>query len=273
MKNKVLSLISIAIALILPSCIEYETEVTLNKDGSGTITEEMVLSAQALSMMQMTPQQEGKKGGNPLTKMKDEATLKEKAKSFGEGVTFVKSEEIKRADGSTGVRVTYKFNDINKIKMNPGRGLGELSNMNLKGQDDGAAEAEETASFKYVDGTLTISLPQPENAANQEGEGEEAPAATPNDPNAQMMAGMLKGMKISAKLTIPDGIAETNATFTEGNTITMMELNMDEVIKTPGGMAAFGGMQGKDANGLVGAMQKMKGVKAETKKEVTVKLK
>lgn len=267
MNKTLLALIGAAIALVLPSCLEYETKITLNKNGSGTITEEMVLGAQAIGMMEMAAAQGGNQG-NPFADMKDEAKLKEKAASYGEGVTFLKSEEIKRDDGSKGVRVTFKFTDINKVKMDPASGIGELGNMKPGGEK--AKPVAENASFKYADGVLTISLPQPE--AGEDAPEEEPPAGNPGGQEMAMMAGMMKGMKISAKLVIPDGIDETNATFKDGDTITMVEMNMDEIMKNPGAMGAIMGA-GKDPEASARAMQKIKGVKTETKKEVTVKIK
>ena len=267
MKKTLLTLIGAAIALVLPSCLEYETKITLNKDGSGTITEEMVLGAQAIGMMEIAAAQGGN-NGNPLADMKDEAKLKDKAATYGEGVTFFKSEDIKRDDGSKGVRVTYKFTDINKVTMNPASGIGELGNMKPGGNK--VEPAGEEASFKFADGVLTIDLPQPE--AGEEAAEEEPPAGNPNDPNAAMMAGMMKGMKISAKIVIADGIAETNATHKDGNTITMVEMDMDEIMKNPGAMGALMGA-GQDPDAAAKAMQKIKGVKTETKEKVTVKIK
>ena len=268
MKKTFLTLIGAALALVLPSCLEYETKITLNKDGSGTITEEMVLGAQAIGMMEMAAAQGGQQG-NPFADMKDEAKLKEKATGYGEGVTYLKSEEIKRDDGSKGVRVTYKFTDINKVKMSPNDVVGELGNMKPGAEKPKAAE--EQASFKYADGVLTIELPQPE-AEEESAADEEPPAGNPNDPNAAMMAGMMKGMKIGVKLVIADGIAETNATHKDGNTITMVEMDMDEIMKNPGAMGALMGA-GQNPEATAKAMQKIKGVKTETKEKVTVKIK
>jgi hypothetical protein len=269
MKKTLLTLIGAAIALILPSCLEYETKITLNKDGSGTITEEMVLGARAVGMMEMAAAQGGNQA-NPFADMKDEAKIKEKAAGYGEGVTYFKSEDIKRDDGSKGVRVIYKFTDINKVKMSPAGAIGDLGNMKPGPKDPQPKADGEEASFKYADGLLTIGLPQPE--AGEEDPEAEPPAANPNDPHAAMMAGMMQGMKMSVKLVIADGIAETNATFKDGNTITMVEMNMDEIMKNPGGVAAVMGA-GKDPEASAKAMQKLKGVKMETKEEVTVKLK
>lgn len=271
MKQKLLPLLGLAFAFLLPSCLEVETEITLNKDGSGTITEELMMGAQMVGMIEMAAAQGGG-ADNPLADMKDEEKAKAKAKTYGEGVTFVKAEEIKGKDGGKGVRVTYKFTDINKLSINPVSGMSDIGPM--KDAHSAVEKVEDAkATFKYADGKLTIILPQPD-AAEGEGEnkgGEDAPDA--NDPQAAMAAQMMKGMKMTAKLTIADGIADTNATYHEGNTITLLEMEMDKVLQNPGGMAAIQGIDKKGPEAMAEALKKVKGIKFETKKEVNVTIK
>lgn len=276
MKKKLFSVLSLALALVLPSCLEVETEITLKKDGSGTITEEMVMGAQMIGMMEMAAAQGGQQK-NPLTEMKDEAKLKEKAKEYGEGVTFAKVEEIKRDNGGKGVRVTYNFTDINKIKISPAGGMDQLSGLKPGGASGAEVEeaekaaAEAMATFTYADGKLTINLPQPEageDAGTPEEGGEEGGAEI--DPQMAMMAEMMKGMKIGAKVTVAPGIAKTNATHHKDNTITLFELDFDEVMKNPGGLNALNGI---DQNNPAEALKAIKGAKAETKGKITATVK
>ena len=268
MKKKLFSVLSLALALVLPSCLEYETEVTLNKDGSGTITEEMVMGAQMIGMMEMAAAQGGEQK-NPLAEMKDEAKLKEKAKEYGEGVTFTKVEEIKNKAGGKGVRVTYSFTDINKVTISPGGGMDQLGDLQPGAEVEKAAD-EARASFKYLDGELTITLPQPEGEEGSSDAEESEADSGEADPQKAMMAEMMKGMKMGAKVTVAPGIAKTNATHHEGNTITLFELNFDEVMKNPGGLNALNGMDKKNPGE---ALKKIKGAKAETQGKVTATVK
>ena len=142
MKRIFASLLAIAAVLLTPSCLEYETNITLNKDGSGTITEETVFNAEIIGMLEMGAQQGGQ-AKSPLDALKDPEKAKAKAKDYGEGVTFVKIEEIAR-NGGKGVRVTYKFADINKISINPGEGLTNLA-------PGTAAEAKEVGTATTFD--------------------------------------------------------------------------------------------------------------------------
>lgn len=270
MKKLALFILGAAVSLLLPSCFESEVEITLNKDGSGVITETIKFGPKMAGMMDMAAAQ-GEE--NPLAKMKNADEARKKAASYGEGVTFVKAEDIKDKNGSKGVRLTYKFKDINEIALNPAGGMSSLGNMQGGGIEV-EGDAEQKATFRYTNGRLIIKVPKPENEEGAD-EGEEAdiPELDPNDPQAAMMMEMMKGMKMSAKLVIKDGISETTATYREGNTVTLLEMNLDEVMKNKDGLGALnklGKLQGKDPKAAAEALKKMKGVKAETKEEVVV---
>ena len=268
MKKLFFSVLSLAVALILPSCLEYETEVTLNKDGSGTITEEMVMGAQMIGMMEMAAAQGGQQK-NPLADMKDEAKLKEKATEYGEGVAFAKVEDIKRKDGGKGVRVTYTFSDINKITISPGGGMDQLGELQPGAKIEKAAD-DAKATFKYADNELTINLPQPEEEEDQGTPDEGNAGGEEIDPQMAMMAEMMKGMKMGAKVIVAPGIAKTNASHHEGNTIILFELDFDEVMKNPGGLNALNGLDKKNPGE---ALKKIKGAKVESQSKITATVK
>jgi hypothetical protein len=272
MKIPLPSLLSLALALVLPSCLEVETEITVNKDGSGTITDEMVMSAQAVGMMEMAAAQGGQQK-SPFADMKDEAKLKEKAKAYGEGVTFSKTEDIKRNDGSKGVRVIYKFTDINKVTFNPSSGMSDIGNMKPGGKAGAAIdEAKDAkATFAYADSKLTITLPQPEGgeAVEKGSPDESSQPFDPNDPQMSMMTEMMRGMKMSGKVTLAEGIAETNATHHEGNSITLFEINFDELMKNPDSLKVLSGLEKMSPAEMAETLKKVKGAKVETQKKVT----
>ena len=268
MKKLFFSVLSLAVALILPSCLEYETEVTLNKNGSGTITEEMVMGAQMIGMMEMAAAQGGQQK-NPLADMRDEAKLKEKAREYGEGVAFAKVEDIKRKDGAKGVRVTYTFSDINKITISPGGGMDQLGELQPGTKIEKTAD-DAKATFKYADNELTINLPQPEEEEDQGTPDEGNAGGGEIDPQMAMMAEMMKGMKMGAKVIVAPGIAKTNASHHEENTIILFELDFDEVMKNPGGLNALNGLDKKNPGE---ALKKIKGARVESQSKITATVK
>jgi len=78
---------------------------------------------------------------------------------------------------------------------------------------------------------------------------------------------------LTTQITFESGIASTNATHRDGDTITIMEMNFGEIIANPEGMAVLQKMEGMDRKETEKALEGMKGVKVETKEKVTVKLK
>lgn len=271
MKKLLTAVLGLAAALVLSSCFEYETEITVNKDGSGTIVEETVFGEQIVGMLEMAAAQGGGGAGqNPLADLKDEEKAKKKAEAYGEGVSLVKIEEVNK-NGGKGVRVTYKFTDINKVSFNPSGALADMGEM-APGAKTVEKAKEENAKFKFADGKLTIILPQ------GEGEGEEAAADSdadfdPNNPETAMALEMMKGMKMSAKVTAAPGIAETNATHREGNTVTLFEMEFDKILKNPEGMKSLQKLDMKDRAKAAEALTKVDGATVETKKEVTITIK
>lgn len=268
MKTRLLTLLAGCVALLgLASCLESHQTLNLKKDGSGTIVEETIMGAQMIAMMEgFGGGQEG--GAGPLAEMYDEKQYKDKASSYGEGVEYVKLEKVER-NGGKGVKVTYKFKDVNTVRFEPGSGLDDLG----PGDDAAGAAAEEQSAplkFAYADGKLVITFPTPPKGEELEGELPEEDAL---DPQAMQMMQMFKDMKVSAKLVVEDGIASTNATHRDGNTITLMEMDFGEVMKNPEGMKMLQKLDMQDRKAMQKALKDVKGVKVETRKKVKVTLK
>lgn len=255
----------LGVLLGLSGCLEIDEVITLKKDGSGTITSEVVMGAQMVAMMEMGAAQGGG-GPNPLAGMLDEAQYKTKAAGYGEGVEFVKVEKVER-NGGKGAKVHYKFADINKVSFAPGGAMDEMGkDMAPPGAAPPAAD-KQPLQFAYAGGKLTITFPDP-----PEGDAPDVPEGADNPQMAQMAA-MFKDMKMGAKLVVEPGIASTNATYVEGNTITMMDVNFGKILENPDGMKVLGKLNMKDRNKMEAALKGVKGVEIETQKTVNVKLK
>lgn len=276
------TLLSVAASLVavfsLTSCFQSETTVHLNKDGSGTLVEETLLGAQMIAMMDQMAAGFG--GGDaakqdPVKDMMSEEKAKKRAAELGEGVTFEKAEPVEK-NGAKGARVTYKFKDINTIKVSTGDGMKNASPMgDMPGQEE--AKKEEPVRFTYADGNLSVKLPKPK--ADKPKEAEEKPAAENqempdlNSPEGQQVKQMFADMKMSLKLVIDPGIAETTATYKDGNTITLMEMNFGKLIENAEGFKKLQSVDQKDPAAAMEALKGIDGVKVETKEEITVKVK
>jgi hypothetical protein len=277
MKRILMPIAAALAALVLPSCFQQNVTITLNKDGSGTIVEETIFGAQMSAMLGGLGGLggEGADAKDPLKELTSEDKAKERAAQLGEGVTLEKTEPI-NADGKKGARVTYRFADINKLKYSdPSEAMGKALGDAAPQPEGDKPKTKKPTAFKYADGVLTITNPDEDAAADKDaGKKEDAPAEDAAQlAQAEGMAkAMMADMKISLKLVIAGGIAETNATHVEGDTITLAEMDMGKVLETPG---AFGKMKdaGNDSAKAMEALKDVKGVKMEAKKEITVRVK
>jgi hypothetical protein len=276
MKKSLIAMASALVSLVLTGCFQNETTIHLNKDGSGTLVEETKLGAQMLAMMDQMAAGFGGGGGakeDPMKEMFSEEKARKRAAELGEGVTFEKSEAVE-ANGAKGGRVTYKFKDINKLKVSTSDGMKNASPM---GDMPGAPAAKkgEPIAFAYADGKLTIKMPEPGQAdAADSPSAEEAGVPDMNSPEAEaMMKQMFADMKMSLKLVVDSGIAESNATHKDGNTITLMEVDFGKLVENPEDFKKLQKVDQKNPAAAMDQLKNIKGVKFETQKEVTVQVK
>ena len=265
------------LALLTSSCLEHSATIRLNKDGSGTITEETVFSAEASAMMAQMPPG----GESPAGKFADAKKAAATATAMGEGVTVEKVEKIDK-DGRVGGRVVYKFKDINKVKYGFGETMSDAGkDMGPPGAPGDAPDApgdkpeSKPMTFKYEGGVLTLVNPEPEAAAKKPAAGGDAPdAAEEVDPQSlAMMQGVFKDMKMSLKVEIVDGIAETNASHVDGNTVTLMEMAFGKLLANPEHLKKLNAMKDSSPAEAAAAFKGVEGFKIETKDTVTVKVK
>jgi hypothetical protein len=262
MKQKILKTAKLALGLIaalaLSSCLQNETTITLNKDGSGTIVEETMLGAQMMAMMTQFAQP-GQP--DPVEEMFKEEKAKAKTAKLGEGVEYVKTEMISK-DGVKGARVHYKFADINKVKVSPGDAVGG---------DEAEAEAgkkDEPVKFAYADGKLRIIVPPADFDEMTPGGDEEDGGA-----QAAQMKQMLADMRVTVKLVVADGIAETNASHVDGNTLTLFDVQVGKMLAQEDEIDKIAETAKTDKAAAMTAFGKLDGIKIETREDVTVTLK
>ena len=275
MKKYLLALTSALLALALPGFLQSETTIHFNKDGSGTLVEETLLGGQMLAMMeQMAALGGGDAAADPLDEMFSKDKAKARAAQLGEGVEFEKSESVSK-EGSKGARVTYRFKDINQLKVSPGDGMKDMSPMGAA-PAAAAAKQPESIGFAYADGKLTIKMPSQDKADAAEGAespaGEDAGLDMDNPQAEAMMKQMMGDMKMSLKLVVEPGIAKTDATHADGNTITLMEMEMGKLLEKPDTLKKLGKVDQKNPAAAMEALKGIDGVKFEVKEEVTVEL-
>lgn len=227
---------ALAATLLLPSCFEANSALKVNKDGSGTVENKMIMSAQMAGMMSVAAAQEGGDGKAAKNPLMEEEKLKAEAKKMGEGVEFVSAKELKFDDGRMGVVATYKFADVTKISLAPGAG-GPSDD----GEEEEPADDKGKINFGFAKGdkaVLTVNMPKKDAAKEGEKAGEGEPAAVEDkgeeDAAAMaMMTQMFQGMKIGMTVEVAGNITETTATHRVENTVTLMDLDFGKMLANP----------------------------------------
>lgn len=269
MKRFILPLLSLLAAGSLSSCFQSETIVRLNKDGSGTLTEETVFGAKAIEMLAQLAAFGGDAAKDPLAEMVSEDKAKARAATLGEGVTFEKVEPTAK-DGGKGAKVTYRFADINKLKISPDEAAkGSIPQM--PGQPAPATPKSEPILFNYEGGKLSVKIPQPKN--DEVPAGEAPPVQEIGAEEEKQMKELFAGMRVSVKVVIEPGISASNATYVEDNTITLVDMDFGKMMEKPGALQKMASMGRGNPEKAMEEMKKLDGVKVETKPEVEVTLK
>lgn len=269
MKRYLLPLLSLFAIGSLSSCFQSETTLRLNKDGSGTLTEETAFGAQAVEMLTQLAAFGGDASKDPLADLVSEEKAKARAAQLGEGVTVEKTEAVNK-NGGKGGRTTYHFADINKLKFS-GEDAAKGVMPEMPGQPKPEVKKAEPITFKYEGGKLTIHMPEPPKAEKPAGE---APLPQEMGPDEEkQMKQMFADTKVSIKVVIEPGISESNAAHVDGNTITLTEIDFGKVMEKPGAMQKMMTLAKGNPDGAMEEMKKLDGVKVETQREIQVTVK
>ncbi|QQS35551.1 MAG: hypothetical protein IPM56_15065 [Ignavibacteriales bacterium] len=228
MKKYFILLFTTIISIISTGCLEVNTLVKVNKDGSGTVEETLLFSSEVVQMIKQFAESMPDSGTQKFSIM-DEAKIKESALKMGEGVKFVSAKPLKKA-GREGYVATFSFKDIRKLKINqsPDDKIPMSEGENAEG------DKAELLTFAFQKGNpskLTIVLPE-KDFKKEKGEKTESEGQEKNDfGDLQKAKQFFKDMRISIAMQFNDGIKSTDASYVDGNQITLFDVNFGELLK------------------------------------------
>lgn len=253
------------LASLVAGCLEVETTVRVEGDGSGTITERFVMGKDAVEMLsQMTPEGE-------TFSLLDEDQLKEAAAEFGDGVRYESAESVEN-DFGQGYVAHYAFDDVNQLRLNPNPGE--------KVPGGEPAEPEETepefVTFTLegsAPSTLVVRWPVDEGAFEEGGEQAEAEgeAVEPSAEELEMVKAFMDGMRMAMHVETAGEIIETNATHREGSRVTLLDFAFGELLSNPDALKAMMMEEPKSLAEAKELFASIPGLKFETETEVTIR--
>ncbi len=217
----------VLVATLCTGCIRSATVINVKADGSGTVEQTMLVNLGLMKGML------GGLGGQstPAPGALNEADLKRTATRMGEGVTYVSAEPVKSPDGFEGTKAIYAFTDVTKLRVDQDPNLSgpTMGGISTPPKDSNPV----TFAFAVAGGlnTLTVSLkdePKPADGKTP------APTGGPDMDNPQMMEmmkSMFKGFKVSIDVVVDGAIVETNADHVAGSRVTLLEMDMETLLK------------------------------------------
>ncbi len=215
---------------VFTGCLKVNTTINLNSDGTGTIEETVYMKSEILDMVRQFASAFNEESDQQQFSFYKEDEQKKKAIEYGEGVAFLRGEVISETRWE-GYRVFYSFTDVNKLKLDP----SPDNKVNIGDAPEEQVEsARQFITFNFSKGNpseLKITFPQPDFDNSLEKENiETAESDTTDEGMTEMFKRMFDGMRISMNVNINGDISETNASFIEGNNITLMDIDFANLI-------------------------------------------
>ena len=228
--------------LSLTACLNMTTLVKVNADGSGTVEQTMLVNMAAAKGLMGQAQ-----GGTPQSpgQVMSQAELERMAANMGKGVKLVSREEVKGDNGFEGTKAIFSFADINDIQVNQSPGGPSASRSSEPTQND-------PVRFKLTrsGGTSTLSINFIDRPNGDKPETPAMPKEMPDLTNPMMMnmlKAMFQGFKINVGLEVAGKIVKTNAEYVTGSHITLLDMDVVEVLSNE---AALKSLQGKIGPGM-----------------------
>ncbi len=227
-RNLTLTLL-LGLALVSTGCLRSSSTVTVHRNGSATITDSMLFAPRFLAMMSSLGEMGDSTESSGLTLWSD-STLRADAADFGPTVSLKEWKEIE-VDGLKGYVAVYQAPQVADIVLDGNRGANKVQT----GEDDPStdnAEKSDPWRMTYENGILTIVNP-PDSATADAMVAEPVQEQTSDEERRQtldMMAGFLRGMRISVRVVVDGPISQTNATYANASTVTLLYMDFDKLV-------------------------------------------
>jgi len=267
-----MKLIKLTILLFIPvilfsGCIKVRSNVVINKDGSGILEEQVLMSDAVVAMMNefMSSFQDSSSAPEEFKLFKEDE-LMTKASEYGEGVKYVSGEEVK-IDGWQGYKAIYSFEDLNKLKMETDPNT-KVENP----QDDG--QETEYFSFEFIPGDIAELIIDRPNLSSEKKDDEIAVEnETENQEMDDNLIKMMDGMSMTISLEFNGEIVETNASYVDGSKVTILDIDFSEILKNKESLELFKKNPPDNLDEMKAIVENISGMKVEFQKPITIKFK
>lgn len=251
-------------AAVLAGCMDMETRVIVNPDGSGLVHEKFMVKNEMAE--QMKKSMGGAETPDADKKMYKLEELKQKAVEYGEGVAFVSVSDTAIATHK-GYLAVYSFTDVTKLKIN----------QSLKGKAGSGAKPEdaEYLVFQFVKGkepNLTVIMPEKKPGNEKKDLAEQKPPVddAAMEKQMKMMKAMFDGMRFALLVQVNGNIIKSNATHVKDGTVTLFDIEFGKLLENTEKLKELSGKKPASMQETKAMLQGIPGLVIEPEGKVTV---
>lgn len=233
---------ALAAGLFLSSCLQVNTTISVNPDGSGTVEQKVLMKSEVMAMMAglSSMGQDNQNGSDQPAKpfsLFDKDQLTKDAAKMGAGVQLKTAEPVKN-DFGEGYRAVYAFSDITKVQINQNPGDTLPSQMQSGNTESASTATPDYVRFAFRRGSpsvLTITFPTPPTdksggdttADSSSGKGKMT------EQDLAMVTQFYQDMQITTDVVINGNVVSTNASYRDGNRITLLDFQFNQLLANP----------------------------------------
>ncbi|MCZ7556212.1 MAG: hypothetical protein M5R41_07415 [Bacteroidia bacterium] len=288
MKRYVFPVFAALLLLISTGCIETHLLVKVRPDGSGTLRETVKLNSDVLLPMmelaQAMNQGEAEEGAEappppPPPDIFSEDEIRSRAASYGEGVRYLSHERID-TEGKSGYSAEYAFSNINALKLNsnPAAALPDMPGQVIEEGDD----ADDLVLFTFTKGSPSRLIIRPpamdeKNEANTAETPEPVPTqeeqSQPDEAASEEMKKIFSEMRVSIRVQIDGDIVGTNASYRDGSTITILDIDFSKLMENEETIKQLEAMEDLTPAQMKELVSKIPGITFDSADEIEIRFK
>ena len=271
MKKLAAALIILFVLLTIAGCVDVKTKIKVNKDGSGTVEETVLMSTEMIQMLKQFVSGFADDSTNVEEfKLYNEEDIKKRAADFGDGVQFSSGKELQE-DGREGYVAVYTFEDLNKLRFdqNPGSKMPEQ-------MADAEGKEKEYITFSFSrnnDSEIIISMPPVSKEKEEEEKDEEVDSSSDSldTQDLSRLKFLMKDFNISLVIEAEGYIIETNANYVDRSSVTLFDLNFNLLLDEPERLEALKKINPNDMQELKEVIKDVQGIRIETNDPVKIR--
>jgi hypothetical protein len=300
MKRFFYTALTMLMAVFVSGCIQDTIVIHVKPDGSGTIEETSLLSNSMFDIMESIagsmagPRKEegaqvnkdaAKEGSKKEAKQtRDDVIAKmvkdaeKRADTFGATVKFISAKPV-RTETASGYNAVYGFQDISQVRVNQNPG----AKMDGQKTEKSDPPKEEYLLFNFTKGhpsKLVVTLPPQKETAGDKSSAPDSGNAVAGKSNKEasaqspeMMKNLFQDLKVKIALQLEGTIIKTNATYRDGSTVTLIEMDIGKIMNNAMLFKQMLAVNPQSVGETKALFKNVEGLKFETNNTVTVEFK